>query len=448
MSIIEKIYDQSPVFIQNMGINVKGWLIQRRRYNKGFYKELFRYEHGLYDGAKELALFLQSVRDMPQYSQYIDDELLHRVAQGDMKPMQRFPIIDKAYVKANYANFINPNFKGQVFEMRTSGTTGSGLIFPYSVEMENRQWAVWWRYRRGLGVDLDTWCGWFGGKRIIASCNKNKPYWRINHFGRQIMFSAVHLTENTVMDYHAEIKRRELLWLHGYPSNISRLAALMLRCDLPPLNDVKVITTSSENLLKYQIAIIKQAFPNAIVRQHYGLNEGVVAMNEVLEGTWKIEDDFCYVEFIPLSDDTPNVCRIVGTGFSNKAFPLIRYDTGDIVTIESYVDKSTYKLNVDGRSSNVIHQPNGGDICEASLSILMHDFMSVAEAQFHQIAITEIELWIVKGQRYNSEDEKKIYESCKRYFDKCMKLCIKYVDRIPRTSSGKLKLVVSDMDAK
>ena len=95
MAISEKIYDKSPVFMQNTMCSIKGWLIKRRRYNKSFYKELFRYEHGLYDGAKELASFLQAVRDMPQYNRYIDDELIEKVAQGDMQPMERFPIIDK-----------------------------------------------------------------------------------------------------------------------------------------------------------------------------------------------------------------------------------------------------------------------------------------------------------------------------------------------------------------
>ena len=39
------------------------------------------------------------------------------------------------------------SFQGEIIIMKTRG----GLIFPYSVEMENRQWAVWWRYRRALG---------------------------------------------------------------------------------------------------------------------------------------------------------------------------------------------------------------------------------------------------------------------------------------------------------
>lgn len=448
MAISEKIYDNSPVWIQNAMCSIKGWLIKRRRYNKSFYKELYRYEHGLYDGAKELASFLQAIRKMPQYCQNIDDELIKKVAQGNMQPMERFPIIDKTYVKANYSNFLNPEYKDPLFEMRTSGTTGSGLIFPYSVEMEHRQWAVWWRYRRWLGIDFKTWCGWFGGKRIIAPDNKKKPYWRINRAGRQVMFSTFHLTEKTVTDYYSEILRRKLTWLHGYPSHITHLAALILKCDLHPLAHVEVITTGAENVLGNQISIIKQAFPKAILRQHYGLNEGVANISQTLEGEWKIDQDFCFVEFIPLSPDTPNVCRIIGTGFSNKAFPLIRYDTGDIATIEHIDGKNINVKSIDGRSSNVVYQPDGSSICEASLSIFLHDFMNVAEAQFHQDSLSNVDLWIVKGRNYSSEDEKLIRESFKRYFDRHMNLNIKYVDKVQRTSSGKLKLVISNLNTK
>lgn len=44
-------------------------------------------------------------------------------------------------------------------------------------------------------------------------------------------------------------------------------------------------------------------------------------MSQDVHGRWKIDEDFAYVEFVPISEEDPTICRIVGTGFSNYAFP-------------------------------------------------------------------------------------------------------------------------------
>ena len=38
--MIEQIYDHAPVWVQNLMCSVKGWLIKKRRYGKGFFEEL------------------------------------------------------------------------------------------------------------------------------------------------------------------------------------------------------------------------------------------------------------------------------------------------------------------------------------------------------------------------------------------------------------------------
>ena len=37
------------------------------------------------------------------------------------------------------------------------GTTGKGLVFWETDESLNKQWAIWWRYRRQLSIQIDTW---------------------------------------------------------------------------------------------------------------------------------------------------------------------------------------------------------------------------------------------------------------------------------------------------
>ena len=438
---IQDLYDHVPVWVQNLMCSVQGWRIRRRRYGQGFYEELRAFEQGLYKPEDELYAFMDVARNVPYYK----DTFAANTDKSGQALFMAFPILTKADVKVHLHELVNEGCKEPLFEMRTSGTTGGGLVFPYTVCMENKHWAIWWRYRRRLGINLDTWCGWFGGKRIIDPNNKKAPFWRINRPGRQVMFSSLHLTKDTVASYYSEIKKRNLLWLTGYPSHIAKFAAMAADAGLEPLRDVKWITTGAENLLGNQMSLMQKMFPNAMIRQHYGLMEGVANLSQDINGEWLIDDDFARVEFIPVSEDNPNVCRIIGTGFSNSAFPLIRYDTGDIATIEKKEDGSVSVLRIDGRSSNVLKGPDGFEINEARLSIVLHDFNNIVEAQFIQHSLTDIDLRIVRNSAYDNEDEAKLRSNIEDCFDKRMRVNILYVDEIERPASGKLKLVVNKM---
>lgn len=439
--VVQKIYDKAPVWMQNLMCSVKGAIIKRRRYGKQFYEELKKLEVDEYDQREELYNFLLRVKEMSAYRGQIGKVTMENVYDV----LHGMPIIDKAFVKNHLEELTNQACTEPLFLMRTSGTTGGGLVFPYTVRMENKHWGVWWRYRRALGIDLDTWCGWFGGKRIIDPNNHKPPFWRVNKPGRQVMFSSMHLTSDTVGYYHKEIDKRKLTWLHGYPSHIAKFAAMALDKGLEPLLNVKFVTTGAENLLGNQMSLMQRMFPNAIIRQHYGLMEGVANISQNKAGEWEVDDDFAYVEFIPVTEDNQNVCRIIGTGFSNPAFPLIRYDTGDIATIERKSDGTVKVISIDGRSSNVLKGPDGFEINEARLSIVLHDFNNIVEAQFVQHSHTDIDLLIVRNSKYNENDEHQLRANIADCFDKRMNVNIKYVSEVKKSKSGKLRLVLSEV---
>lgn len=131
-----------------------------------------------------------------------------------------------------------------------------------------------------------------------------------------------------------EIERRKLSWLHGNASRLCYLSRLIVEKGVEPIRCVRFVTTASENLLPQNVAEIQRAFPAAMIRTHYGMTEGVANFSQTRDGTWRIDDDFAHVEFIPIDPKEPERCRIVGTNFSNPAFPLIRYDMGDIAVVK------------------------------------------------------------------------------------------------------------------
>ena len=196
-------------------------------------------------------------------------------------------------------------------------------------------------------------------------------------------------------------------------------------------------------MLEGQKQIISKVFPNAKLTQHYGLAEGVANLSQDVHGRWKIDEDFAYVEFVPISEEDPTICRIVGTGFSNYAFPLVRYDTGDIAKIERLPNGTVNVLSIDGRKEDYISLPNG--IKLGRLDHIFKDLINIQEAQIYQKSISEIEFRIVKGQFYGITDEQLLWSEIRSRITGSIKVTISYVDKISRTKSGKLRLVISDV---
>lgn len=443
MSLLIKLYNNSPVCLQNLFCSMQGFLICRRRYSSNFYKQLKLYEAGYYKPEECLEGFIKNIATVPYYSGLFRMYRLDIEAKDIYAEICKLPILTKDEVKENLDKIVNKGFKGKYTYAKTSGTTGSGLVFPYSRDMENKQWAVWWRYRRWHGIDLNCWMGWFGGRTIMPVTIKKAPFWRINIPGKQVMFSAYHLNQATVKDYYLEIRHRKLTWLHGYPSQLSLLASLILEEGLLPLDDVTHITFGAENLLENQKRIIRRAFPKAVLRQHYGLSEGVANISENKEGELVVDQDFCYVEFVPVSPDKPEVCRIIGTGFNNPVFPLVRYDTGDIAVIERKTDGKIKIKSIDGRQEDFIKLPNGVKL--GRLDHIFKELTKVREAQIVQDAIDLLRIRVVKGNGYDEMEENKLWQELRSRIGEEMAIVIDYTDKIERTKSGKLRFVISKL---
>jgi phenylacetate-CoA ligase len=422
---------------------MKGYLIRQQRYNHNFYLYLKKFKNREYDPVNCLKIFLKNIANTPFYK-HIFSECGFNIDTDDIyTEIKKLPIINKEIVNKDIKRFYNPDYSGKFEIGHTSGTTGGGLIFPYSIDMENKQWAVWWRYRQWHGIDLDMWCGWFGGRSIISIKKQSLPYWRINIPGKQVMFSAYHLTNNTVFYYYNEIAIRQLKWLHGYPSQISLLSSLMYENNLEPLSFVTHVTFGAENLFDNQKEIIRKMFPNAVLRQHYGLSEGVANISEDIYGNFLVDEDFCYVEFIPISIENQNICKIIGTGFCNEAFPLMRYDTGDIAEVVYLSNGSVKIISIDGRKEDFIHLPSGLKL--GRLDHIFKNLISVKEAQIHQSDLYHIDFNVVKGIDYNEKDEEKLWKEIRMRIDNTVIVKINYVEKIERTKTGKLRFVISDI---
>ena len=435
--LLQKIYDLAPIWVQNVMCSVKGWMIVRKRFSKDFLCELRHMERREENPDELLKNFLEEARNVPAYAEVFNS------SKGEVS-LNDFPIINKAYVKEHYEEFYNRNYKGPTLVIHTSGTTGTSINIPQSQSFEHRQWATWWRFREELGIKWGTWYGLFGCLGMVVPIAQSKPpYWRVDCAGHRIIFGSYHLTADTVSDYVDEIRRRRLVWIHGFASRILFFSRLVVEKGLEPLTDVRYVTTSAENLTPQVATEIRKAFPNAIVRTHYGQTEGVANFSQTKDGDWRIDDDFAKAEFIPIDPKNPERCHIVGTNFSNPYFPLIRYDMGDIARVK-WMDGKPIVQGVEGREMEQIRLVNGVLVSSYTSYDIFCDQENVREAQLRVLDDgQELELLVVKGSKFTAKDETAILEKTRWHLKDDICLSIRYTDAIPRAPSGKFRAVVS-----
>lgn len=451
---IESLYARLPWMIQNLATSVEGYRIQHSRYGGNFQHLLEEAERRSFLPPDEASHYRdRRIREfiehcyatVPYYSR-----LFRRlgVSPADIRTLgdlQVLPVLTKKDVQENYAELRSTAVpvREQIIS-HTSGTTGGGLRFATTLAAIQQQWAIWWRYRKWHGIEPGTWCGYFGGRSIVPLSQEGPPFWRYNLPGRQMLFSAYHMNARNLPSYVEALRNRQLRWLHGYPSLLALLAGFILEKGMDIGTQIRWITIGAENLMPQQAELIERAF-GVRPRQHYGMAEAAANISECDRGMLHVDEDFSAVEFLPNADGES--FKVVGTNFTNHATPLVRYDVQDCVTLS---DKpcpcgrpGRVIEKIDGRQEDYIILRNGARL--GRMDHIFKDLINIREAQIRQRTPGEIIIRIVKGKGFAECDETLLLKETRKRVGNDTHIYLEYVNKIERSSNGKLRFVVSEI---
>lgn len=458
MANLDSLYQKLPVSLQNMACSWQGWHIQRRRYNKRFHIILGQYRERANMTEAELQEYRdKKIRKFVHHAAstvpyYRDKFAAWKIDPRDVRTLEdlrHLPILTKDEVQQNLVKLHSEAIPGRDTIMtHTSGTTGRGLRFFMTLQAEHEQWAVWWRYRLEHDIGFDTPCAVFSGRSIVPAKQAHPPFWRYNKPANQILFSGYHLRMENMAAYIEEIRRSGVNWLHGYPSHLTLIASYLLDSHENLRDQITHVTTGAESLLAHQRQKMENAFGSR-VRQHYGLAEGVANISECKHGKLHVDEDYSAVEFVRRDD--ARGYAIVGTNFTNEAFPLLRYDTGDIAYEISAGSNCPCRRSgrvvssIEGRVEDYIVLKDGTKI--GRMDHIFKDLTMIREAQIYQRQPGRIQLRIVRRPEFTERDEKKLRSEFEKYLGTSLHLEVRFLDSIERSSTGKLRFVISEIDS-
>ena len=448
----ERIYLRLPIPLQNLGCSLQGFRVQQKRYGAGFRRELAEAERRsalshpevceLRD--RRLRAFVRHCAATVPYYRNLFHELGVRPEDiRGLEDLKILPIVTKTTVQERGDEFVSEVAKSYTCDLiHTSGTTGGGLRLLATREGIHEQWAIWWRYRRWHGIQPGTWCAYFGGRSVVPAGQATAPFWRTNLAGHQLFFSAYHLTTANLQRYAEKLRSARLPWLHGYPSLLALVAAFIVDSGFDLGYQPKWVTIGAENLLPQQAEVMRRAFGVRPI-QHYGMAEAVANISECRCGKLHVDEDFACMEFV--GEDSQR--KVVGTNLSNYATPLLRYDAQDMLCVgDRRCDcglPGRIVESIDGRLEDYVVLRNGARI--GRLDHIFKDMVHVREAQIVQQEPGRIRLRLVRGSEYGDGDEKQLRREFAQRLGSGAELELEYVEQLPRTRSGKLRFVISEM---
>ena len=359
--------------------------------------------------------------------------------------LETFPVVCKADYRADFDAYRSDLYLDdtQLHKVYTSGSSGTPFM-----AYQDKDKLLW--HRAGL-IDLNDRIGWHLGERFLFM-----RMWKGAHAnGRlsQLMSNTVALEVSgfqgeKVAQARCRIQKdKQLKLILGYASAVEILANHILQAGDPlEALGIRLVIADSECLSDSAKAAITKAF-GCPVLDRYGNNEnGILGITLDSSRTMELNFPEYYVELLKLDSDTPaepgELGRIVITDLYNKAFPFIRYDTGDVgIAAEMYGSQCLKLASLGGRSASILTTPEGARLGETAVTAYFENVVGIGRWQLAQTGAGEYELRVANTAVQLDET---LHRLCLDCFGANAKVTVRHLDTIAQEKNGKYKVILNE----
>ncbi|HQR53000.1 MAG TPA: phenylacetate--CoA ligase family protein [Burkholderiales bacterium] len=448
-------YRSAPPWLQD-------WLLSARALGRkmaresgtfhGIRAELDRTQHwtreeaALVQAQRLTSVIRRAARHVPYYRDRFRTLGLDAEKMEFPRDLHRIPLLTKVEVRAAGRRLVADDAGKPMISGSTSGTTGSPVWFHQDLNAVTREHAFIWRHLRWAGLRPGDRRAWLRGEPIVPADRNDPPYWRRNYADNMLMLSSLHLSHRNAPRYLEALAEFDPVVLQAYPSSVSFLAAWMMEHGKRYAGrSLRTVVTSSEMFDPRQREQVATAF-GCKVMDWYGLAERVAAIGMCERGSYHVMMDYGYVEFIPTEFE--GLVEPVGTGFNNRAMPLLRYRCGDLVRLApagatcECGRHGPIVAEVIGRSDDFIKMPDGRRMAACLAGNMFRGVPGILEGQIQQECLDSLTIRVVPSQEYTEASEQALLSNARARLGANLACRVVVVDEIARTPRGKFKSVI------
>jgi phenylacetate-CoA ligase len=363
-----------------------------------------------------------------------------------IEELKGFPILTKNDVRENIDSITDG--LEDFYLITTGGTSGITASFPSTKLEDDEIYAngylgkSWWNIN-----PLDSILMFWGHSHLFGKGRKryfNKFKRKFNDYMiNTIRISSYSLSYKNVKSFYDVILSSNPKVIITYSSNIYKICQYMVAnsiCYLP--KKLKYIILTSETVTGADISLIKRNFKASVILE-YGMAEtGQIAYSygdtENIRVFWD--------SFIVTVDDKS---KLYLTTIMNKSFPLINYDSEDLVTTKKEYKGSVLNLlNIKGKTRDVLKVPFNGQ-SEQEISAIFFDHALKSIPNVFSINYKQekygIQIFISSDIDLDLDNLRKIfYDEILNDFPNMKTECIKIVqlNQQFKTIAGKNQIIV------
>lgn len=391
-------------------------------------------------------------REVPYYRRTWDAAGIRVEDIRSLADFSRLPILSKADIRNHADELKATSLKDDLGYKATGGSTGEPLRYGYTRESNDRRVAVMWR---GYG-----WAGSRMGRRTLflwggpvgnpSAGHQLKDRLYNSVFARKVL-DSFRMSESNLSDYADAIDAYRPEVIVAYVGPLVRLAEWLIATGRRVHRPASIIG-AAEALHPFQRDIIERAF-GAPAYNTYGCREFMLIASECehRDGL-HVNADHLVVETLgpdglPVQEGSGEVTI---TDLFNYGMPFIRYVNGDMATHADHAacpcGRGLPRLaSVDGRKLDAIRTPAGHVLPGEFFPHMLKDVPGLARFQLVQRRLDRLDLSIVRGEGFDDGSLDYIRHEVAKVLGDSAELHCHFVDDIPLTRSGKLRVTVSEL---
>lgn len=337
----------------------------------------------------------------------------------------------------------------KVYQNKTSGSTGDPFYFAKDKFCHALTWSII--------QNRFNWHDLYGKKqaRFYGIPKQLKPRLKErikDAFSNRYRFDVFDLSEQAFENWILRFSKNNYVYLNGYTTVILAFAKYLtqkniLLKDICP--SIKACVVTSEMCFKEDKLIMEKAFGVPVINE-YGASELDLIAFQNKNDEWILNTESLFVEILdkennPVPDGESG--RMVITSLFNKAHPFIRYDIGDVGTIQKIDEKKSILISLEGRKEDLVRLPSGkvapGLTFYYITKSVMEDHGQVKEIKVFQTKLNTFEIHYSSKEFLSESQTNQIKMALFKYLEPNLNIVFHKFDQLERSKSGKLKQFTS-----
>lgn len=364
-----------------------------------------------------------AIRNVPFYKDYSVDDV--------------FPVMNKILLLEHYEQHkAGSGFDLPLHISSTSGSTGT----PFAVLQDYKK-------RMRNIADLKVF-----GERCDYPSHERMVYFRemtVNRPPEQEQRENIYYIQGSdLSDSGLERMRKVILemkprTIFSYSSTLHELAKYIYDNKLFDDYGLTSVLSGGEALPEEARRLLEEIFHCKVYRRYSDMELGIFGQDMSNGSSYEMNWGSYHFECLKLDRDEPaengKVGRIVVTDLFNYAFPMIRYDTGDLGIMTQVPGSFPVFTEIYGRRWDCIYATDGSLISPFRFWAFMREFKEIRQWQFIQ---NDWDQYVLRLNPVSQIDPGEILRLFKKSVGDNADIKIEYVDEIPVLSSNKRRYVI------